>query len=110
MFWLEKLSLSNTTIKSSILLKSVGNDSHIKIQNSFTGDADIDRVAKSAVLSSCYANVCQSFPYRSYYGNDESVFEAPGIEIPTVTLTRYPFSEYHTDDTPMAFCEDLMET
>ena len=112
MFWLEKLSLSNTTIKSSILLKSVGNDSHIKIQNSFTGDADIDRVAKSAVLSSCYANVCQSFPYRSYYGNDESVFEAPGIEIPTVTLTRYPFSEYHTDfDTPDRLsAKNLMET
>ena len=26
--------------------------------------------------------------FRSYYGNDETVFEAPGTRIPSITLTR----------------------
>lgn len=112
MFWLEKLSLSNKTIKSSILLKSVGNDAQIKIQNSFIGDSDVDRAAKSALLKYSQCDDVNFFPYRTYYGNDESIFEALGIQIPTVTLTRYPFHEYHTDfDTPDKLSpERLMET
>jgi len=29
--------------------------------------------------------------------NDEKVLDSPGVEIPTVSLTRYPYKEYHTD-------------
>ena len=40
-------------------------------------------------------------PFRSMYGNDETVFEAWPYRIPSISLTRWPFPEYHTDhDTP----------
>jgi len=29
--------------------------------------------------------------------NDEKVLDSPGVEIPTVSLTRYPYKEYHTN-------------
>jgi aminopeptidase-like protein len=31
------------------------------------------------------------------WGNDEMFWDGPGFEIPTVTLGRAPFDEYHTD-------------
>ncbi len=31
-------------------------------------------------------------------GNDEKVLDSPGIDIPTFSLTRYPYPEYHTSD------------
>jgi aminopeptidase-like protein len=54
----------------------------------------------------------QSGGFRTIYGNDETVFEAPGYEIPTIALTRFPFPEYHTDhDTPdLLSAEALAET
>jgi len=31
-------------------------------------------------------------------GNDEKVLDSPGVDIPTFSLTRYPYPEYHTSD------------
>lgn len=30
--------------------------------------------------------------------NDEKVLDSPGVDIPTFSLTRYPYPEYHTSD------------
>ncbi|MFH2101715.1 MAG: DUF4910 domain-containing protein, partial [Candidatus Micrarchaeota archaeon] len=35
--------------------------------------------------------------FRNIVGNDESVWEAPGYEIHTVSLSRAPYKEYHTN-------------
>ena len=112
MFWLEEIVQKKVSINSAILLKSVGNDSSIKIQNSYLGDHDIDLIARSAMQASSVLQQDVSFyPFRSYYGNDETVFEAPGYEIPTITLTRFPFKEYHTnlDTLEKLYPERLME-
>ena len=29
--------------------------------------------------------------------NDEKVLDSPGVDIPMISLTRYPYPEYHTD-------------
>jgi len=98
MFWLEEIWQEKTRISSVVLLKSVGNDSPIKIQNSFLGNHDINNIAKAAMQTNhAWQQDASFYPYRSYYGNDETIFEAPGYEIPTITLTRYPFKEYHTN-------------
>lgn len=102
MFWLEEFAENAKQIKSVVLLKSVGNDAKMKIQNSFTGTHAIDQIAKAAAEEcSGDESAIPFYEFRSYYGNDETVFEAPGFEIPTITLTRFPFPEYHTHlDTP----------
>lgn len=69
------------------------------------------------VLDEAFANVLRHHskkytlvPWREGAGNDETVWEAPGYEVPFVELTRCedqfaPFAEYHSSlDTP-----DLME-
>jgi len=30
--------------------------------------------------------------------NDEKILDAPGVNIPTISITRYPYPEYHTSD------------
>jgi aminopeptidase-like protein len=46
-------------------------------------------------------------PYRVLgffegYGNDERVYEWPGVGVPSPALQRYPFAEYHTSDDTQA--------
>ena len=90
-FWLREQW--SPYLKAAILLKAVGNKGTLGVQTSFGGCSDIDRMASIMKL--------WTHPFRTLYGNDEIAFEAPGCEIPTTTLTRYPFREYHTSlDTP----------
>ena len=96
MFWLEKNGDHFRNIKGCILLKSVGNDFPLKLQKSFEGNTSLDKIAELAIKDITTSSNF-SYPFRTYYGNDETVFEAPGFEIPTITLTRYPFTERHTD-------------
>jgi aminopeptidase-like protein len=48
--------------------------------------------------------------FRKIIGNDETVWEAPGYEIPTVSLSRWPYPEYHTNrDNESIISEDMLE-
>ncbi|REL34810.1 DUF4910 domain-containing protein [Thalassotalea euphylliae] len=100
MFWLNQLTdIERQHIKGCILLKSVGNKASLRLQNSYTGTAELDQAAAFA-MQERYGEFEQG-GFRTIYGNDETVFEAPPFNIPTISLTRWPFPEYHTDlDTP----------
>lgn len=37
-------------------------------------------------------------PFRRVIVNDELVFNGPGIDIPTISISRFPYPEYHTSD------------
>jgi aminopeptidase-like protein len=108
-FWLDSLKEeASSNLKYGIMLKSVGNDAALKLQKSFLGDSEIDFAAMN-VLRSLNPGF-ESGAFRRVYGNDETVFEAPGYEIPTISLTRYPFPEYHTSlDTPAILSEQRLE-
>ena len=93
--WLNSEAVRGERFSGALLLKSVGNAAEIKLQHSFNGDSQLDRAALS-VLSSRVPSL-EPGGFRTVYGNDETVFDSPGYEIPTVSLTRYPFSGYHTD-------------
>ncbi len=99
-FWLDGLDKTDAAnLSYTVMLKSVGNDAPLKLQESFTGQSLIDRAAHQ-VFGERFGSY-ESGPFRTIYGNDETVFEAPGYEIPSVSLTRVPFFGYHTDlDTP----------
>jgi len=47
--------------------------------------------------------------FRRGIGNDELVFESPGFEIPTISLNRFPYPEYHTHlDDPSVVTESSL--
>jgi aminopeptidase-like protein len=100
MFWLEEIGAEQSAkIRGVILLKSVGNRRNLRLQRSFAGNSLMDRAAEY-VFGHRYGNF-DSGDFRTIYGNDETVFEAPPYRIPSISLTRWPFDQYHTDlDTP----------
>ncbi len=99
-FWLKKIKKNNLKyLTYSILLKSVGNNNKIKLQHSVQKNSEIDNVALRALKRS--KEKFLSGDFRTIYGNDEIVFDSPGYNISSITLTRSPFPQYHTDlDTP----------
>lgn len=76
----------------------------IKAASTFLGDLPIDRAFRNALRHHAQAHVL--VPWRQGAGNDETVWEAPGYEVPFVEVTRSeallePYREYHTSlDTP----------
>lgn len=107
-FWLNKIRNNSKYIKYSILLKSVGNQNKVKLQKSYQDTSTIDLIG-SKVLRKKFKKF-QIGKFREIYGNDETVFNSPGYNIPTISITRYPFREYHTDkDTPNILNEKKLQ-
>ena len=81
-------------IKLGCFVEMVGSDTPWALQESFDGQAVITRVARH-VLSRVQPDLHVG-AFRTIVGNDETVWEAPGIEIPMCSLSRWPYPEYHT--------------
>jgi aminopeptidase-like protein len=77
-------------------VEMVGSTGPLVLQQSFTGRAAIDRVAEH-VLRGVEPQLHVG-AFRTVVGNDETVWEAPGIELPTISVSRWPYPEYHTSD------------
>jgi len=95
-------SLPKRKIKNYIagmFMEMVGHEQPIfALQESFTGKSPIDRIAKN-VLATRNPQFW-SAPFRRILGNDETVWEAPGIEVPMISLSRcqskdFYYKEYH---------------
>lgn len=97
------------TLKWGLFLEGLGNDHRLAIQQTFNGDSDIDRAA--------IHHLRQTHPdvhvgkFRQVIGNDETVWEAPGYEVPFASLSRsilggIPFPEYHTSDDNIAIMSE----
>lgn len=81
-----------------------GTSGPIKVASTFMGGHVIDRAFANAVRH--YSRAYALVPWRRGAGNDETVWEAPGYEVPFVEVTRsedfnQPYREYHSSlDTP----------
>lgn len=81
-----------------------GTQGPIKAASTFLGDHVIDRALANALRH--FSKAHELVPWRRGAGNDETVWEAPGYEVPFVELTRCesfatPFREYHSSlDSP----------
>jgi aminopeptidase-like protein len=109
LFWLDEIGEEQaSSIIGTIMLKSVGNKRELRLQESFSGNSLLDRIAHQ-IFKLNYGEY-KSGAFRTIYGNDETVFEAPPYRIPSISLTRWPFVEYHTDqDTPEKLSEENLQ-
>jgi aminopeptidase-like protein len=92
-------------IKCGIFLEMLGTNNPLWLQHSRQGNTLIDRVARYALARNL--PFFKEGAFLKVIGNDEKVFNAPGVDIPTISLSRardengrlYP--QYHTSaDTP----------
>ncbi len=99
-------------IKYACFCEMVGHDNSFILQHSYQGDTLIDQ-AFSCVLPSFRRNGQERHDtFRNVVVSDELVSNGPGFGIPTPSLTRWPYDEYHTsDDNPgIVNKENLAET
>ena len=108
-FWLDGMSEEDARqLRGTVMLKSVGNARPLRLQRAFDETSLISRAAMY-VFRQKYGTF-DSGVFRGVYGNDETIFEAPPFQIPSITFTRWPFREYHTDlDTPAHLSEDHLQ-
>ena len=107
-FWLDKFKKQSNKFIGAIILPAVGNNAEIRLQKSFFGNSQIDRAAIRVLARSDKEIDIGNF--REVYGNDETVFDSAGFEIPTISLTRYPFKRYHSNlDTPDTLSEGSLQ-
>ncbi len=83
-----------------IYTEMTGTKSSLKAASTFLGNQAIDRVVGHALRH--YTKNHIQVAWRRGAGNDETVWEAPGYEVPFVELTRAhslwePYPEYHSD-------------
>lgn len=90
-----------------------GTPGPIKIASTFLGGQMID--AAFANVLEHHASAYERVPWRKGAGNDETVWEAPGYEVPFVEVTRCedqfaPYPEYHSSlDTPELMISEQLD-
>lgn len=95
------------TMVGGLFLEMLGNDSPHALQGSFTPDSQVDKVLASTLRGLDPGSYAA--PYRTVINNDERQFNAPGVRVPMLSLSRVeppssptrPYREYHSSlDTP----------
>lgn len=81
--------------RAGLFLTLAGIGAPLAYQRSFDGASEIDRVV--AFLLQFTDAAGRIYGHRELLGNDENVFDSVGYAIPTGTLMRWPFPEYHTN-------------
>jgi aminopeptidase-like protein len=104
-FYLDSLTpVERQKLKACCFVEMVGLDKPFALQKSFLGNSLLDKVAEHQLSQLCRSfdqTSLRSGPFRTILGNDETVWEAPGYEIPCISISRVQdgryYEEYHTD-------------
>jgi len=83
-------------LKYGIFLEMLGNDNTFVLQRSRQGNTRLDRIARHLMKSQL--NNFREGAFRKIVGNDEMVFNGPGVDIPMISISRFPYPEYHTSN------------
>jgi len=104
------------SMKAGLFLEMLGNDSPHALQRSFQSESQADRCMLSAFRDLDPHGY--SAPYRSVINNDERQFNAPGVRVPMLSISRVepedsptrPYAEYHSSlDTPEIVNQQRLE-
>ncbi|MGQ0671760.1 MAG: DUF4910 domain-containing protein [Hyphomicrobium sp.] len=88
-------------VKYAWFCEMVGHDNSFVLQHSRQGDSTIDRAFLAVLRQHRKHGQERTGPFRKVVASDEIVTNGPGYDIPTPSLTRWPYGEYHTtDDNP----------
>lgn len=92
--WLTSAKKSEIdNLKFGIYLDMLTTHEPIGYQTSFHGDSSIDLSVQN--IFTHHFPYCISRPYRQLWGNDETFYNGPGFNIPTIGIGRGMHREYH---------------
>jgi aminopeptidase-like protein len=85
----------------------VGHDNSFVLQHSRQGSESlIDRAFMVVLASHRNHGAERTGKFREVVASDEMVSNGPGFDIPTPSLTRWPYPEYHTSDDNPGIIQD----
>lgn len=92
-------------LKYGIFLEMLGSNNIHALQLTRQGNSRLDRIARYVMKRKL--SDFREGPFRKIVGNDEMVFNGPGVNIPMISISRFPYPEYHTsDDNPGIISEE----
>lgn len=95
-FYLDSLKDKVTRgFKYAMFLEMLGTKDAFALQESFTGNSRIDLAAHHYLEHNFPGH--RSDKFRKIVGNDETVWESAGYEIPCISISRGLYQEYHSN-------------
>jgi aminopeptidase-like protein len=93
-------------IKGSIFIEMTGNQNQIAWHHSRQHDHLIDRITAYVLRNTKHVER----KFAEFPPNDERVINGPGVNIPCISINRWPYAEYHTtDDNPDIIHEEMLQ-
>jgi len=83
-------------IKAGIFIEMTGNENTLALQHTRQHDTTLDRVGQYVLKMQ--GDDFREGTFADVIANDERVLNGPGLNIPCISVTRYPYPEYHTTD------------
>ncbi len=95
-------------LKGGIFIEMTGNNNSLILQRSRQDDHLIDRIARLVLERS--GKEFREGEFAQVVANDERVINGPGVNVPCISLSRWPYDEYHTsDDNPDIIHEEMLQ-
>jgi aminopeptidase-like protein len=91
--WLEKNNKNTEYMKYGVFLDMLSTHEPIGFQESAFGASRIDRIILNVMKY--HTNTFLHKEYRKLWGNDETFYNGPGFNIPTIGIGRGMHREYH---------------
>ena len=100
--WLSRHAALLPRLRGGLFLEMLGLDAPHALQHSFAGDTALDRTFARVLHAT--DDDAWTGAFRTVIGNDERQFNAPGVRVPMLSLSRvrrpsdpaWPYPEYHS--------------
>jgi aminopeptidase-like protein len=82
------------TLRGGIFLEMTGNRNKLAWHHSRQGDHLLDQITEHVLHSVEH----EEREFAAAPANDERVINGPGVNVPCISINRWPYDEYHTTD------------
>jgi aminopeptidase-like protein len=95
-------------LRGGVFLDMTGNRNRLVLQRSRQDDHLLDRVARHVLRQR--GDEFEEGEFAQVAANDERVINGPGVNVPCISFSRWPYPEYHTtDDSPDIIHEEMLQ-
>jgi aminopeptidase-like protein len=91
-------------LRGGVFLEMTGNQNRLAWHHTRQSDHLLDRVAAHAFLGTAH----EAREFGAAPANDERVVNGPGVNVPCISINRWPYDEYHTTDDNLAIIHEEM--
>lgn len=83
-------------LRGGMFLDCTGNQNSIALQRTLQDDHLLDRIARSVLQQ--HGGEFREGAFAQVAPNDERILNGAGVNVPSISLSRFPYPEYHTSD------------